>query len=68
MLIECTKIKYDTDGEKVKLPSKMVIEIDDDSYECFKEEPDELEEEIGDIITENTGFCTLSFDFKELKA
>ena len=61
--IKCSKIKYDTDGEDIKLPTSMTIEMDDDEYACAKEEIDDLEEEIGDIISDRTGFCVTNFEY-----
>lgn len=68
MKIKLSKIKYDVDSpEEAKgLPKSMTVEIDDDEYECAKEDPDDLDELLGDIITDNTDFCVLSFDYEEL--
>lgn len=68
MKIKISKIKYDVDSpEKAKgLPKSMTIEIDDDEYECAKEDPNDLDELLGDIITDKTDFCVLSFDYEEL--
>lgn len=68
MKIKISKIKYDVDSlEEAKgLPKSMTVEINDDEYECAKEDPNDLDELLGDIITDNTDFCVLSFDYKEL--
>lgn len=42
-------IEWDTDGEAIKLPTEMEI-------------PDDLEEdEIGDYLSNETGYCHFSF-------
>ncbi len=51
-----TNIKYDTDGQKIDLPTKMEMEIPDDV------EDDEIEEYISDEISNRTGFCHLGFE------
>jgi len=61
--IKVSKIKYDTEGQDVKLPKSMTIEMTKDEYECFIEDPNELEDAIGDIITDMTDFCVLSFEY-----
>ena len=68
MKIKLSNIKYDVDSpEEAKgLPKSMTVEIDDDEYECAKEDPNDLDELLGDIITDNTDFCVLSFDYEEL--
>ena len=68
MKIKLSKIKYDVDyPEEAKgLPKSMTVEINDDEYECAKEDPNDLDELLGDIITDNTDFCVLSFDYEEL--
>ena len=50
-------IKYDTDGEKIDLPKKMVIIIPDNitGYE-------DIQEYISDEITNRTGWCHLGFN------
>lgn len=42
-------IRYDTDGFKVKLPSVLRVVVDD-------------EDEIADAISDQTGWCVLSFE------
>ena len=68
MKIKLSKIKYDVDSPKEAkgLPKSMTVEINDDEYECAKEDPNDLDELLGDIITDNTDFCVLSFDYEEL--
>lgn len=68
MKIKITKIKYDVDSpEEAKgLPKSMTVDIDNDEYECAKEEPCDIEELLGDIITDKTAFCVLSFEYEEL--
>jgi hypothetical protein len=49
-----TNVKYDTDGEKVDLPStleiKIPVDLDEDIYEF-----------VSDKISELTGFCHKGF-------
>ncbi len=52
-----TKIDYDTDGVKVKLPKKLVIEVPNDI-----EDKDEKIEFISDEISNITGFCHKGFE------
>lgn len=58
----CKKIKYDTEGQKVKLPTTMTIEMGNDELELLDEE--ELVDELGDAITTETDFCVLSFEYE----
>lgn len=48
-------IIYDTDGEDVDLPSELTIEVPDDV------EQDDIEEYIGDKISDKTGFCHIGY-------
>jgi hypothetical protein len=47
MKFKLTNIKWDTDGERVKLPKSMIVECDD-------------EEEAVDKASDETGWCILS--------
>ena len=47
-------IHYDTDGEEVDLPKKLLIEVPDDS------DPEEF---LCDEISNLTGYCHLGFNF-----
>lgn len=47
-----TNIKYDTDGQKVKLPKELEIIVPEN---C--EGYDEIEQYISDEISNRTGFC-----------
>lgn len=58
-IIEACDIKYDTDGAKVKLPKKIRFEVDGDF------DPDE---ELADLISNHTGWCVLSCDYKIINA
>jgi hypothetical protein len=50
-----TNVKYDTDGEKVDLPSTLEIKIPVDLDE------EEIDEFVSDKISEITGFCHKGF-------
>lgn len=52
-----TKIKYDTDGYKVKLPKTLVINVPNElkTYE-------DIEEFISDEISDRTGYCHGGFE------
>jgi hypothetical protein len=56
MKIKVWNIVYDTDGKKVSgLPKKMILDIPEDA---------DLDSDIADIISDKTGWCVFSFDFK----
>ena len=52
-----TDIKYDTDGEKVKLPKVMVIEVPEEEHTCYED----IEHFISEEISNRTGFCHEGF-------
>jgi len=52
MLYTVTNIKYDTDGEKVKLPKKLNINVPDDITDH-----QEINEYISEEISNVTGYC-----------
>lgn len=54
--ITVSDIIYDTDGQKVKLPKTLEIEIPDDFTD-----KDEIENFISDEISNITGFCHKGF-------
>jgi hypothetical protein len=56
-----TNIEYDTDGRKVVLPKELTIEVPDDVQD------DEIEEYIGDEISNQTGYCHCGFSLTEIK-
>ena len=51
-------IKYDTDGNDVKLPNQMFVTFEVDS--------EDVEEELSDFISRDTGFCHFGFEFEEI--
>lgn len=53
-------IRYDTDGETaiVDLPEELEIDLPSDT------DPDDVEELLGDAITERTGWCHKGFDYE----
>lgn len=55
-------IKWDTDGEKVKLPKK--VEHIFDGYNDIND--DDLLDEIADWLTDEYGYCHDGFDVKEI--
>jgi tetrahydromethanopterin S-methyltransferase subunit A len=60
-----TEIEYDTDDVSVEhlrdegayLPDELVLEVD-------MENSEDAEEEIADAISDVTGFCVISFEYK----
>lgn len=64
----CTNIKFDTDGEPVgNLPKKMELIVDtsafpndEEAFEC------RLQEELGDLISDLTGWCVDSFKYTQV--
>ena len=52
-----TDIEYDTDGEEIDLPTELEIEVPD----IITSEEEELNDFIGDKISEITGFCHTGF-------
>jgi hypothetical protein len=54
-----SKIKYDTDGVKVKLPKTLLIDVPADITD-----EDEIEEYISDEISNQTGYCHKEFEIK----
>ena len=58
MKIRAFNIKYDTDGNKkiaAKLPKELIFEVDDDF---------DADEELADLISDNTGFCIFGCEYK----
>ena len=56
MKIKITNIDWDTDGEKVKLPSEETFEINNDYI------PDIIEDEMNDYLSDKYGYCMYSYD------
>lgn len=54
-----TNILYDTDGEKIELPKKLVIDAPKD---C-----EDVEGFLCDEISNVTGFCHFGFKFEKAK-
>lgn len=57
MKIRAFNIKYDTDGQKIKLPKKIVFDVEDDF---------DADEELADLISDETGFCVFSCEYEIL--
>ncbi len=51
-----SKIKWDTDGAKVKLPKKIEVKLPDDMTD-----EDEISDYVSDKISDETGFCHKGF-------
>jgi hypothetical protein len=59
--IRIFNIKYDTDGENVPgLPAELFYDADTDNI-------DEIEDELGDFISDTTGWCHLGFETEMAK-
>lgn len=56
MKIKITNIKWDTDGQKVKLPKEELYEIDGDYLINI------LEDEMNDYLSDNYGYCMDSYN------
>jgi uncharacterized protein YdeI (YjbR/CyaY-like superfamily) len=52
-------IKYDTDGEKVELPTELEIEVPD-----YLTDKQDIEDHLSNEISFITGFCHYSFLIK----
>lgn len=50
-MIKATDIKWNTDGEDIDLPSEIVI-------------PDDFKGDIGDYISDVTGFCHFGYSIE----
>jgi hypothetical protein len=50
-------ITWDTDGEDVDLPSEATLDIDGENDE-------EIRDQIADKLSDQTGWCVGSFDFR----
>lgn len=58
--VRFSNIKWDTDGADTDLPETVVIDV------SFDDET-ELSIEGADILSDEYGYCVLSFDFEELE-
>jgi hypothetical protein len=56
-MIAAHNIKYDTDGRKIRLPKKILFEVEDDF---------DADEELADLISDETGFCVFSCEYREV--
>jgi len=58
MKIKVTNIVYDTDGESISdLPTEMIVNVDGII---------DIESEIADAISDNTGWCVESYNYEIL--
>ena len=58
MKIKVTNIVYDTDGESISdLPTEMIVNVDGVI---------DVESEIADAISDNTGWCVESYNYEIL--
>ena len=57
MKVRAFNIKYDTDGEKVKLPKSIIIDMD-------VEDENDIDLEIADYISDITGWCVLGCNYE----
>ena len=64
----CTNIKYDTDGQRVRLPKTLTVVLDEDltENEWAGISEFEIEERLADAISDETGFCVDRFEFEEI--
>lgn len=54
MKVKITDIKYDTDGQKILLPKQLVFNVSSDF----------TEEELADLISDETGFCVFNYRYQ----
>ena len=59
MKIKVSNIKYDTDGQKIKLPKTLTFNIKGEAISYNK-----IEDIISDKISDRTGFCHFGFNFR----
>lgn len=59
MTVLVTNIKYDTDGQVVRLPKKLFIEVPKDIVD-----EQEITDFVSDEISNKTGFCHYGFEMK----
>lgn len=58
MKIKVTNIVYDTDGESIPdLPTEMILNVDGNI---------DIESEIADAISDNTGWCVEGYNYEIL--
>lgn len=58
LAIRIYNIAYDTDGEDdIELPTEFVVTVEDN---------EDVEDQLSDYITEQTGFCHFGFEFEEI--
>ena len=63
MKVKVFAIKWGTDGEKIKLPKTLEVNVPD----IIAEDVDEMEEYIADEISCMVGFCHFGFEYQPLK-
>lgn len=62
MNVRCTNIQWDisgTEGKLPKLPKTLTFEVPDLRE---NEDQESLADELGELLTEKTGFCVLGFN------
>lgn len=66
MRVRCTDIQWDTDSDtdewtKARLPVALTFTVP-----ALRENEDQesLQEELGEMLTEKTGFCVLGFNYR----
>lgn len=57
MKVQFSEIKWDTDGEKVDLPSEVILDVENGL---------DVENEGADVLSDKYGWCVESFDFEVL--
>lgn len=63
--IRCFNIKWDTDGDS-RIFNTLPQEVFYEGYIC-EEDEDEIDEILGDYLSDNWGFCHYGFKFEVLK-
>lgn len=63
--IRCFNIKWDTDGDS-RVLGTLPQEVFYEGY-VFKEDEDQIDEILGDYLSDNWGFCHYGFEFEILE-
>lgn len=55
MLVKFSNIRWDTDGEAIKLPNTTILVVDDDI---------DLDTQGADVLSDKFGWCVFSFEYE----
>jgi hypothetical protein len=57
-------IKWDTDGEKLDLPDKVALDVDDAQVAEYDTIDEYLDEHLADLVSDKIGWCVKSVDYE----